>query len=87
MRTSELGKFEGWRPLPQSSLQDSPPTPLSEGGAKRWIDPEILKKVIIDEAGNAYRVIPMELEFLRKYGLPLPRKHRLERLKGHFKVK
>jgi len=51
------------------------------------IDDKILKTVIMDEKGNVYRVIPMELKFLRKYGLPLPRKHRLERLKGHFRVK
>ena len=53
----------------------------------RTIDPAILKKVIRDEAGNVYRVIKMEYDFLMKYGLPLPRRHWLERLKGHFRVK
>ncbi len=52
----------------------------------RIIDNEILKKVIIDEQGNAYRVIPMELEFLMKHGLPLPRKHWLERMKENFRI-
>jgi hypothetical protein len=42
--------------------------------------------VILDEQGNAYRVIPMELEFLRKHGLPLPRKHWLERMKENFRI-
>jgi hypothetical protein len=28
----------------------------------------------------------MEYDFLVKHGLPLPRKHRLERLKWHFKI-
>jgi hypothetical protein len=50
------------------------------------IDPAILKKVIRDEEGNVYRVIKMEYDFLVKHGLPLPRKHWLERLKGHFRV-
>jgi len=53
----------------------------------RWIDPAILKKVIRDEKGNVYRVIKMEYDFLMKYWLPLPREHRLDRLKGHFKIK
>lgn len=51
------------------------------------IDPSILKKVIRDEQWNVYRVIKMEYDFLVKYGLPLPRKHWLERLKEHFRVK
>jgi len=48
------------------------------------IDPSILKKVIRDEEWNVYRVIKMEYDFLVKHGLPLPRKHWLKRLKGHF---
>ena len=82
MKTSELEKFERRSNSPRPNGHPS----LEREGKQWWIDSEILKKVIIDEAGNAYRVIPMELEFLRKYGLPLPRQHRLERLKGHFKV-
>ena len=53
---------------------------------QRYIDPEIMKKVIIDEQWNAYRVIPMEYEFLMKYGLPLPRKHWLDRMKENFRI-
>ena len=56
----------------------------AEGNRK--INDEILKKVIVDEVWNAYRVIPMELDFLRKYGLPLPRKHWLERMKENFRI-
>jgi len=48
------------------------------------IDPEILKKVIIDAQWNYYRVVPMEYKFLKKYGLPLPREHWLERIKKVF---
>ena len=53
---------------------------------KRHIDEAILKKVIIDEQGNARRVVNMEYVFLMKYGFPLPRKHRLERMKENFKI-
>jgi hypothetical protein len=53
----------------------------------RTIDPSILKKVIKDEQGNVYRVIKMEYDFLLKHGLPLPRKHWLDRLKAHFVIK
>jgi hypothetical protein len=56
----------------------------SEG--KRTINDEILKKVIVDENGNMWRIVNMEYEFLVKYGLPLPRKHRLERMKENFKI-
>ena len=53
---------------------------------QRHIDPEIMKKVIIDEQWNAYRIIPMEYEFLMKHGLPLPRKHWLDRMKENFRI-
>ncbi len=48
------------------------------------IDPAILKNIIQDEQWNAYRLLPKELKFLKKYGLPVPRKHRLERVKDNF---
>jgi hypothetical protein len=53
----------------------------------RKINPEILKKVIQDEKWNYYRIVPMELEFLQKHGLPLPEIHWLERIKLGFKFK
>jgi hypothetical protein len=53
---------------------------------KRHINPDILKKVIQDEAGNVRRVVGMEYKFLEKYALPLPRKHRLERMKENFRI-
>ncbi len=56
----------------------------SEGN--RTINADILKVVIQDEQENYYRIIPMEYKFLVKHGLPLPRKHRLERMKDNFKI-
>ncbi len=53
----------------------------------RKINPEILKKVIKDEKWNYYRIVPMELDFLQKHGLPLPEIHWLERIKLGFKFK
>ena len=52
----------------------------------RTIDPAILKKVIVDEEGNSYRVVKLEYDFLVKHGLPLPRKHWLERMKDNFRL-
>jgi hypothetical protein len=52
----------------------------------RMINADILKKVIQDDQWNVYRVIPMEYKFLVKHGLPLPRKHWLERMKENFKI-
>ena len=53
---------------------------------KRNIDPIILKKVIRDEKWNIYRIVQMEYDFLVKHELPLPRKHRLDRIKENFRV-
>ena len=53
----------------------------------RVIDPEILKKVVVDEKGNSYRIIKMEYDFLMKYWLPLPELHWLDRIKLGFRFK
>lgn len=50
------------------------------------IDPEILKYIIVDEQANVYRIVKMEYDFLMKYGLPLPRKHWLDRMKENFRI-
>lgn len=50
------------------------------------LDETVCKRVILDENGDAYRIIPMELEFLQKHGLPLPRKHWLTRMKENFRI-
>ncbi|MDD5770359.1 MAG: hypothetical protein PHE25_05305 [Candidatus Gracilibacteria bacterium] len=52
-----------------------------------FINPEIMKKVIQDENGNVYKIVPMEYEFLMKHGLPLPEIHWLDRIKLGFKFK
>ncbi|MDD5770397.1 MAG: hypothetical protein PHE25_05500 [Candidatus Gracilibacteria bacterium] len=52
-----------------------------------FINPEIMKKVIQDENGNIYKIVPMEYEFLMKHGLPLPEIHWLDRIKLGFKFK
>jgi hypothetical protein len=49
------------------------------------INPEILKKVIVDKNWDYYKIIPMEYDFLMKYELPLPEIHWLERIKLGFK--
>ena len=50
------------------------------------LDQEILQKVLVDSAWNAYTIPRKEFEFLRRYNLPLPREHRLERVKSHFEM-
>jgi hypothetical protein len=81
VKTSELDQYE-WRRDVQTGRVGTQFVASSE----RRIDPEIMKKVILDEQGNAYRIIPMEYEFLMKHGLPLPRKHWLERMKENFRI-
>ncbi len=61
--------------------------PKVDSGAERWINPEILKKVIQDEEGNCYRIVKLEYDFLMKHGLPLPRLHWLDRIKLGFRFK
>ena len=48
---------------------------------------EILKKVIKDNQWNYYKIMPLELEFLQKHGLPLPEIHWLDRIKLWFKFR
>lgn len=48
-------------------------------------DEKILNKVIIDVQGNSYKIVRMEYEFLKKYNLPLPKKHWSERIKEGFR--
>ncbi len=50
------------------------------------IDPSILQQVIETPTWDKYRIIAMELAFLQKYWLPLPRRHRLERLRSMFRL-
>ncbi|MEI7477811.1 MAG: hypothetical protein WCJ81_04860 [bacterium] len=50
------------------------------------IDSNVLKKIIKDASGNSYRIVKLEYDFLMKYGLPLPRKHWLERMKENFSI-
>ncbi len=60
-----------------------------QGFDENWIwkiNPEILKKVIIDLSGNYYKIVPMEYEFLMKHELPLPEIHWLERIKQGFTI-
>lgn len=52
----------------------------------RILNDEVLKKVIRDDQANAYRIIPMEFEFLKKYNLPLPRTYWLDRMKENFRI-
>ncbi len=61
--------------------------PKVDSGAERWIDPEILKKVIQDKEGNYYKIVKMEYDFLMKHGLPLPKLHWLDRIKLGFTFK
>jgi hypothetical protein len=78
VKTSELWNYEG---------RSSPLDKEGVGGdLQRTINANILKKVIQDEQGNVYRIIPMEYKFLVKHGLPLPRKHWLERMKENFRI-
>lgn len=50
------------------------------------INPEIMKKVIQDDAWNIYRIIKMEYDFLIKHALPLPETHWLDRIRMGFQM-
>jgi len=50
------------------------------------IDDTILEKIILcEDTGKPFRIIAQELEFYKKYSLPIPRKHPDTRFKNRFK--
>jgi hypothetical protein len=49
------------------------------------INRDILSKVIVDESGNYYRIVPWEYDFLVRHALPLPTLHWLDRIKMGFR--
>lgn len=89
VKVSELGEYEWWSTTDWSSWDrreaNACGADVHQDDDKKWtINPEILKKVIQDEQWNVYRIVKMEYNFLMKHELPLPRKHRLDRIKQHF---
>ncbi len=50
------------------------------------INPEILKKVIVDEKGDYYRIVQIEYDFLMKHSLPLPEIHWMDRMELNLGV-
>lgn len=93
VKTSELGKFEWFTNLSSWAIAKDPGdwdldfSSLRSSEWQQWyIDPSILKYIIQDEQWNVYRIVKMEYDFLMKYGLPLPRKHRLDRMKENFRI-
>ena len=77
--------------IPQGAdIVETKDLPSREGFDEKWnrqVNPEILKKIIRDEKWNYYRVVKVEYDFLMKHALPIPRIHRLERIKLGFKFK
>ena len=87
VKTTELNNYQ-WRKINDKfyTLEQIWDKKLKEWiEMQRYIDPEILKKVIVDEKGNYYRIVKMEYDFLMKHALPLPEIHWLERIKLGFK--
>jgi hypothetical protein len=99
VKVSELWQYEWFSSgkLDPSGQVDKQIPPLSRGEPTSsgqivqddevWsINPDILKKIIVDEQGNYYRIVQMEYDFLVKHWLPLPRKHRLDRMKENLRI-
>ena len=86
LRRDEPIKVDIPADLEQVHVRDLDQYERYDENGKRHIDEEILKKVIVDEQGNVWRIVNMEYAFLMKYGLPLPRKHWLERMKENFRI-
>ena len=90
IKTGELWDYEWYSSHPERSEGsskdnlDSSIVSLSQNDKKWTINPDILKKIIVDEQWNYYRIVQMEYDFLVKHWLPLPRKHWVERLKENF---
>ncbi len=113
VKSSELDKFQGFRPVSViakneaiqtletldrhasfHSARDDETTETKSSALSGtsftkevswYIDPDIMKKVIVDEKWNYYRIVQMEYDFLMKYALPLPTMHWLDRIKMGFR--
>ncbi len=57
-----------------------------DSDGKWYIDNDVMNKVVVDKFWNSYRFVPMEIEFLKRYNLPLPRQHWLDRIKTQFVI-
>lgn len=98
VKTSELDKYEGWvKKETKETKGENGTKPTFVSFETSWflwnlseykwhIDPSILSVIIQDESGNVYKIVKMEYDFLIKHGLPLPRKHWLERMKENFRI-
>ena len=102
VKTSELGQYEWRKvgeegviarrrhddvAIHWTTKNDEWDPSTSVGMTQSWyIDPEILNVIIQDEAWNVYRIVKMEYDFILKHWLPLPRKHRLDRMKENFTI-
>jgi len=89
VKSSELDKYQWWLakwPDKPPLLKEVPSDREAEDFT-RYINPEILKKVIVDGNWDSYRIVKMEYDFLMNHWLPLPELHWLERIKLGFKFK
>lgn len=92
LQVSELGEYEGFvhpdtsGSVPITWIASSLDSWQWQSEVKRMIDPLILNKIIVDEEGNYYKIVKMEYDFLLKHWLPLPRTHRLDRMKENFRI-
>ena len=51
------------------------------------IDREVMKKTVQDSNGNFYRIVALEIDFIERHHLPLPKTHWLERIREGFKMR
>ncbi|MBT6068948.1 hypothetical protein HOG48_04285 [Candidatus Peregrinibacteria bacterium] len=62
-----------WRDSDEKGFYDGPPVEIPMNISD--VSDEILKQILTcEEAGDSYRIIPQELKFYRKMGLPIPRR-------------
>lgn len=72
-RMDEILKTDEGASGPATSLDAVPPD-------IRDVDDDILEKTLVDKNGKRFRIVPAELAFYRKHGIPIPSLHYSTRL-------
>jgi len=67
-------KQNGWRWKSEEKKEDHAKSTYELPDLIEKVQDDIRERILIDESGKPYKIIPQELQFYRKMGIPIPRK-------------
>lgn len=89
LNNQSIEKFE-WKWLEEKKEFNIPDNIETINGENLPYDPDLVndsllnKSVTCIDSGRQFRIMPKELEFYKKYGIPLPKKHPLQRYRDRI---